>query len=79
MAEQGLAYSDSWYGMNLWFQQEVQVFESHFTISGITLITRIGGGIGVGQVLTWLLNGGFDYFSVIYTNLRDSQNFGTNQ
>ena len=79
MAEHGLTYSEIGYGMVLWFQSKVVVLESHFTITGKTLITRIGGVIGVGQVLTWLLNRGFDYLSVIYTKFRDSQHLRVNQ
>ena len=63
--------------MVLWFQSKVVVLESHFTITGKTLITRIGGVIGVGQVFTWLLNRSLDYLLVIYTKFRDSQNSRT--
>ena len=65
MAKHGLSYSERGYGMVLWFQSKVVVFQSHFTVTGKTLITRIGGVIGVGQVLTWLLNRGFDYLLLI--------------
>ena len=73
VAKHGIHYSPNGYGMYLLFHNEAEVSESHFTITPQTLITRIGGVMGVGQILTWLLIRIFDYFLIVYIKLKESQ------
>ena len=44
------------YGMSFYFEKEVQVTEAMFAIEPLTLLTRIGGILGVGRTLVWLIN-----------------------
>ena len=53
------------YGILVNFQEEVEVIASHWRIEPFTLLTRIGGIIGVGQTISWVLNTNME----IITNL----------
>ena len=41
--------------MKIYFINEVHVTKSHFSIEFLTLMSRIGGIIGVGQALAWII------------------------
>ena len=43
------------YGLVVEFDREVDVTEVKFSIGFITLLTRLGGIIGVGKELLWVL------------------------
>ena len=58
------------YGMILLLKNEIDVTQSHLTFSWETLVTRIGGILGVGRTLTWILNKCIDYLSFAYRNFR---------
>ena len=60
MVDNGFVNVERYYGLIINFHDQVEVTESFFTISIQTLITNIGGIMGVGQILTWLLNKCFD-------------------
>ena len=69
MAKNGFTANEDRYGMILFFKTEIDVTQAHLTISFETLVTRIGGILGVGRTLTWLLNNCIDYLSFAYQNL----------
>ena len=60
MVDNGFVNVERYYGLVIHFYDKVEVTESFFSISIQTLITNIGGIMGVGQILTWLLNKCFD-------------------
>ena len=63
VAKSGFTYTQNRYGMILSFREEVEVLESLPAVTAQTLITRIGGILGVGRTLTWILNKFcFEYF-----------------
>ena len=43
------------YGFNLVFDESVEVTESVFSIDFVTLLTRIGGAVGVGKECLWII------------------------
>ena len=43
------------YGLILYFDKEVEVTEVKYSIGFITFLTRLGGIIGVGKELLWVL------------------------
>ena len=43
------------YGTYLQFASQVEVLTTHYSITTITLVTRIGGIIGVGKELLWVI------------------------
>ena len=43
------------YGFNLVFDESVDVTESVFSIDFVTLLTRIGGAVGVGKECLWII------------------------
>ena len=43
------------FGVNILFDKSVTVTESHFSINFLTLLTRIGGAVGVGKEGLWLI------------------------
>ena len=53
--ERGFDGNSQTYGMKIYFMNDVQVIISHLTIEPLTLISRIGGIIGVGQALAWVI------------------------
>ena len=53
--EMGFSYTTNKFGLVIKFGEEVDISTSHFTIQPLTLFARIGGIIGVGQVLYWFL------------------------
>ena len=48
------------YSILFYFEEEVEVTQSMFAIEPLTLLTRIGGILGVGRTLVWLINLCFD-------------------
>ena len=57
------------YGLFVTIDREVEVTQAHLTIPPLTLITRIGGIIGVGKELLWILITLITYLIVFYTNI----------
>ena len=43
------------YGLFVQFDAEIEVTKSHLTIDPMTLLTRVGGVIGVGKNLLWII------------------------
>ena len=60
------------HGVILTFNNEVELIKSELTVSFQTLITRVGGILGVGRTLTWLINKLFDYVLFAYNKIRES-------
>ena len=52
----GQSYEEGYYGMVLYFLEEVHVTTSHLKIEPLSLIARIGGIIGVGQAFGGVIN-----------------------
>ena len=42
-------------GLFIQFDENVQIHKSNFVIDGITLMTRIGGIIGIGKEFLWVI------------------------
>ena len=57
---------DDIHGIVINFNEDVQVKTSHWRIDTLTLIVRIGGIIGVGQTIAWVLNICFEKLKNIY-------------
>ena len=51
----GFSYTKNKFGLVIKFGEEVDVSTSYLTIQPLALFARIGGIIGVGQVLAWFL------------------------
>ena len=66
MKETEFDYRDDLHGVVINFNEDVQVKTSHFQIEALTLIARIGGIIGVGQTVTWILNICFGKLYIIF-------------
>jgi len=43
------------YGLKIYVNQDVNVKKTHFTITPITLLTRLGGILGVGKEFLWIV------------------------
>ena len=43
------------YGFNIIIDKSVEVTESVFSIDFVTLLTRIGGAVGVGKECLWII------------------------
>ena len=69
--EFGFSYRDDYYQLSAYFINDVKVASAHFTIDPLTLLTRIGGIIGVGQVLTWVIIFFYDRFAILIPNMLD--------
>jgi len=69
--ETGFNYRHDRYGMNMNFDQGVQATTSHLTLEPFTFLARIGGVIGVGQTLTWVINLCFVLLVVLLTNVNE--------
>ena len=54
ITEQGFDKKTNRYGVKLYFINNVEITISHLTVDHITLMSRIGGIIGVGQALVWV-------------------------
>ena len=52
------------------FDQKVDVARSRFSINGLTLLTRLGGLIGVGRTLLWILVSLLGAVQVTLSDLR---------
>ena len=50
------------YGLFVTFDRSVEVTRSHLTIPPLTLLTRIGGIIGVGKEFLWIIITALTYF-----------------
>ena len=46
---------DTVYGLFVQFEEKIEVRNSNFVIDEITLMTRIGGIIGVGKEMVWII------------------------
>ena len=51
----GFSYTKNKFGLVIKFGEEVDVATSYLTIQPLSLFARIGGIIGVGQVLVWFI------------------------
>ena len=60
------------HGVILTFNNEVELIKSELTVSFQTLITRVGGILGVGRTLTWIINKVFDCVLFAYNKIRES-------
>ena len=49
--EFGFSNRDDYYQLSAYFINDIKVASAHLTIDPLTLLTRIGGIIGVGQVV----------------------------
>ena len=49
--EFGFSNRDDYYQLSAYFINDIKVSSAHLTIDPLTLLTRIGGIIGVGQVV----------------------------
>ena len=58
--------------MEINFEREVEVTESHFSLDAFTLLTRVGGIMGVGRTMVWMINLGLDNIIFIYSRFRKS-------
>ena len=56
---------DNKYGMKIYFNNDVEVTKSHLTIDSLTLMSRIGGIIGVGQAFAWIILFCFDKIVIL--------------
>ena len=63
------------HGVILTFKNEIELTKSELTVSFQTLITRIGGILGVGRTLTWLINKVFDCVLFSYHKIRERVNY----
>ena len=63
------------HGVILTFKNEIELIKSELTVSFQTLITRIGGILGVGRTLTLLINKVFDYVLFAYNKIRERVNY----
>ena len=50
------------FGLFVEVEEKIEVLESIFTINEVTLVTRIGGIIGVGKEFIWLILFSISYF-----------------
>ena len=57
----GLSVRKEIYGIALTFQKQVEVTSSQFNIDALTLLTKIGGILGVGRTIVWIIITCFDY------------------
>ena len=60
------------HGVILTFKNEIELIKSELTVSLQTLITRVGGILGVGRTLTWIINKVFDCVLFAYNKIRES-------
>ena len=44
------------YGLTVNFRRDTKVTESHLTVEPLMMLSRIGGIIGVGQALVWVVD-----------------------
>ena len=51
----GFDARDDRYGLYIQFDKEVEVITSQFMINAETFLTRMGGVIGVGKELLWII------------------------
>ena len=54
-----------------YFENEVEVTKSVLTIEPLTLLTRIGGILGVGRTLVWLINICIEYILSFYSVINE--------
>ena len=57
--------------MKIYFMEDVQVTKSHLTIEFLTLMSRIGGIIGVGQALARVILFCFDKIVILHTLINN--------
>ena len=55
--------------MEITFEKEVEVTITQFTIDPLTLITRIGGTLGVGTTISWIIIFALDYIISVHSNI----------
>ena len=72
--ERGFDGNSETYGMKIYFINDVQVTRSHLTIEPLTLMSRIGGIIGVGQALAWIILLCYDKIIILNTHLINNGN-----
>ena len=72
VADKGKSPRDDRFGMEINFEREVEVTESHFSLDAFTLLTRVGGIMGVGRTMVWMINLGLDNIILIYSRFRKS-------
>ena len=60
-----------YYSIVFYIEEEVEVTQSMFAIEPLTLLTRIGGILGVGRTIVWLINLCFDNFIVVHSVFFD--------
>ena len=66
----GLDYRGDRYGVWVQFSEEISTIRSHLAIEPITFVTRVGGLIGVGKELLWVIIFLCNYLLNIYDNLK---------
>ena len=59
------------YGILINFRKEVEVIKSNWRIEPFTLLSRIGGIIGVGQTISWVVNTNMDIFINILVKINN--------
>ena len=68
----GLDYRGDWYGVWVQFSDEITTIRSHLAIEPMTFVTRVGGIIGVGKELLWVIIFLCNYSFNIYENIKIS-------
>ena len=68
--EVGFKRSDNQSGVNIDFEKLVEITKSEFQIGTKTLISRIGGFIGISKNLLWLIIVSFSSFGLFMSNLN---------
>ena len=69
MEEIGILEDIRVFGLLVDFDNVVEKTISNWQIESVTLLTRIGGIIGVGKELLWILITLITYLIVFYTNI----------
>ena len=69
--EFGFSNRDDYYQLSAYFINDIKVSSAHLTIDPLTLLTRIGGIIGVGQVLTWVIIFCYERFATLIPKMLD--------
>ena len=75
MEEINTLESKNLFGLTIVFDNVVQKTNSNWQIEPVTLLTRIGGIIGVGKELLWvmIMTGSFVSFAVKYLKQEDKK------
>ena len=71
--EEGFDPLDHKYGMKIHFNKDVEVTTSHLTMDFLSLMSRIGGIIGVGQAFAWIILFCFDKIVILNNLINESK------